>query len=168
MVPMSWFSLGRWICFQCPATWEAYDLYNGLCFFSAVRCSQQNFSYNFYVGEYPHSVCKWNNFYRYCWLLIWLWIAKTHKEICGLEYAGMSTWPMLSRSAITVSRRSYTLWSMEREDFGVTSYPWQTRVYLVFLVAYSLFDVVLALKWSMFMFSLMVGLKEYIERSTIA
>lgn len=73
--------------------------------------------------ESIHIVSKWNNFYRSCWLLIWLWIAKIHKEIFGPEYVGTSTWPMLSRSAITVLKRSYTLWLMEREDFGMPFYP---------------------------------------------
>lgn len=44
---MHWFPLGRWIYFQCRVTREVYDLYNGLCFSFAVRCSRLNFAYNF-------------------------------------------------------------------------------------------------------------------------
>lgn len=48
-------------------------------------------------------------FSRSCWLLIWPWIVKTHKQIFGIEYVGMNTWHMRFRNATIVLKSSYIL-----------------------------------------------------------
>ena len=56
---------------------------------------------------------------RSCWLLIWLWIARTNKLIFGTEYLEMSTWHMLFQNATIVLKRFFTPWLTKKEDFGI-------------------------------------------------
>ena len=59
-------------------------------------------------------------------------MANIHKQISGVEYAGMNTWHMLLRSATTVLKKFYILWLMGKGDCGMTFFYYFLCIKLIF------------------------------------
>ena len=88
----------------CSKVHSAFIISQGWSTFRFGRCNQR-----------PHHF----DFCRYSWLLIWLWIAKIRRKICGAEYVGMSIWNMQFKNATTALKKFYMPLSMVKGDFGI-------------------------------------------------